>query len=263
MGVLVAPAVAAARARPRALLLRALCLVALARAGGAAEVTLEDGLRYEDLHDGSGLEARPGDGVSLTYSLSFLNHTSGAWVEVDAGGVATATIDFTLGSNTIVSGLNEGVVGMRAGGRRRIVVPPDLGYGSYKVKGLPREATLLYVVELVSVTPAAGAQEHGDGVDYVDYVEWDAGDHEWEPGGASPDDGDYRHGGSTREPVVLVKEVVRRNRVYEAGAWMLFALAVLACTAAGVFLYVRRVRTVRRYIQLATQHDDEIQLADI
>jgi FKBP-type peptidyl-prolyl cis-trans isomerase len=64
----------------------------------------------------------------------------------------SGTFSFTLGTNAVIRGFEMGITGMRVGGQRRIVVPPDLGYGAAGTTGIPPNSTLIFEMELVSVS---------------------------------------------------------------------------------------------------------------
>ena len=71
---------------------------------------------------------------------------------VDRGG----TFDFVLGARQVITGWDEGVAGMRVGGWRRLVLPPQLAYGESGRSGIPPNSTLVFDVELVDVEDAGG-----------------------------------------------------------------------------------------------------------
>jgi len=117
------------------------------------EVSLPDGpppadLVVEDITVGDGDEARPGQQVSVHYvgvALSTGREFDASW---NRGG----TFDFALGRGQVITGWDQGVAGMRVGGRRKLVIPPHLGYGSRGAGGAIRpNETLIFVVDLVGV----------------------------------------------------------------------------------------------------------------
>jgi peptidylprolyl isomerase len=107
-------------------------------------------LELEDLSLGEGDEATSGDIVEVHYvgvSWKTGNQFDASW---DRGG----TFKFGLGKGQVIKGWDEGVAGMKVGGRRRITVPPDMAYGARGAGGVigPHE-TLVFVVDLIAVNP--------------------------------------------------------------------------------------------------------------
>jgi FKBP-type peptidyl-prolyl cis-trans isomerase len=103
------------------------------------------GVRYRDVEAGIGAEARRGDEVTVHYQ-GWL--PDGRRFESTAGG---APVTFRLGGRQVIRGWEEGIVGMRAGGRRRLVVPPRLGYGARAVGPVPANSVLVFEIDLVTV----------------------------------------------------------------------------------------------------------------
>jgi len=105
-------------------------------------------LEITDLTVGDGAEAGPGDQVSVHYVG--VAHSTGE--EFDASYNRGAPLDFPLGRGRVIRGWDDGVVGMKVGGRRRLVIPPHLAYGDRGAGGVigPGE-TLIFVVDLVGV----------------------------------------------------------------------------------------------------------------
>ena len=98
-------------------------------------------LSVEDVVVGGGALAVAGDTVTVNYVGTFTNGT-----QFDAG-----TFAFRLGANQVIAGFDQGVTGMRVGGRRRLTIPPNLGYGSQATSGIPANSTLRFDVTLVSI----------------------------------------------------------------------------------------------------------------
>lgn len=141
-----------------ALILAALAYVAytgLARRNQAAQVqnmvTTASGLKYLDEVVGTGQEAKPGDSVTVHYS-GYLDNGTKFDSSVDRGQPYT----FALGQGAVIPGWDEGVAGMKVGGKRKLVIPPDLAYGAGGAGGgvIPPNATLTFDVELLAVNSA-------------------------------------------------------------------------------------------------------------
>jgi FKBP-type peptidyl-prolyl cis-trans isomerase len=102
-----------------------------------------------DLTVGSGAEALNGRTVTLNYTLWLYNPTA---AENKGRQVQTGTYSFVLGTGNAIQGWHQGVPGMRVGGRRRIVIPPNLAYGAAGAPpDIPGNATILFEVELTNV----------------------------------------------------------------------------------------------------------------
>ncbi|MEV4347029.1 FKBP-type peptidyl-prolyl cis-trans isomerase [Actinoplanes sp. NPDC049596] len=105
-------------------------------------------LVIEDLTVGDGPEAKPGQYVSVHYVG--VAHSTGR--EFDASYNRGEAFEFPLGGGQVIGGWDQGVVGMKVGGRRKLTIPPHLGYGSRGAAGVikPNE-TLIFVVDLLGV----------------------------------------------------------------------------------------------------------------
>lgn len=105
-------------------------------------------LEVTDLTVGDGAEATPGSQVSVHYVG--VAHSTGE--EFDASYNRGAPLDFPLGGGRVIPGWDQGVAGMKVGGRRRLVIPPHLAYGDRGAGGVIRPGeTLIFVVDLVDV----------------------------------------------------------------------------------------------------------------
>jgi peptidylprolyl isomerase len=105
-------------------------------------------LVIEDLTHGDGAEAGAGDTISAHYVG--VAHSTGE--EFDASWNRGAPLDFRLGVGQVIRGWDEGIVGMRVGGRRRLTIPPHLAYGDRGAGALIKPGeTLIFVVDLVDV----------------------------------------------------------------------------------------------------------------
>ncbi len=104
-----------------------------------------DGLQYWDIKEGTGAVAKPGDKVKVHYT-GWLTNGKKFDSSVDRG----QPFEFTLGAGQVIKGWDEGVAGMKVGGKRQLRIPPDLGYGSRGAGGvIPPNATLVFDVELL------------------------------------------------------------------------------------------------------------------
>jgi FKBP-type peptidyl-prolyl cis-trans isomerase FkpA len=114
-------------------------------------ITTLTGLQYEDTVAGSGAEARKGHQVSVHYT-GWLYENDQAGKKFDSSKDRNEPFAFALGAGHVIKGWDEGVQGMQVGGTRRLVIPPELGYGARGAGGvIPPNATLLFVVELLDV----------------------------------------------------------------------------------------------------------------
>ena len=117
------------------------------------EIDFPDGppptdLEITDVSEGSGDEATSGSTVSVHYVG--VAHSTGE--EFDASYNRGAPLDFRLGVGQVISGWDQGVQGMKVGGRRRLVIPPHLGYGDRGAGGVIKPGeTLIFVVDLLAV----------------------------------------------------------------------------------------------------------------
>jgi FKBP-type peptidyl-prolyl cis-trans isomerase FkpA len=113
-----------------------------------SEKITDSGLKYKDLEEGDGEQAVTGHRVTVHYTGWLLEGD-----KFDSSLDRNQPFDFTLGKGMVIRGWDEGVVGMRIGGRRRLTIPPQLGYGSRGAGGvIPPNATLVFDVELLAVT---------------------------------------------------------------------------------------------------------------
>ncbi|MCP5024669.1 MAG: peptidylprolyl isomerase [Actinomycetia bacterium] len=131
--------------------------------GPKPEVELPDGeapteLVIEDLVDGDGAEAAPGDEVEVHY-VGVLFDTG---EQFDASWDRGQTFSFKLGQGEVIQGWDQGFAGMKVGGRRMLTIPSDLAYGPAGSGTIGPDATLVFVVDLVSITPPLAPVDAAD-----------------------------------------------------------------------------------------------------
>jgi len=102
----------------------------------------------KDLEEGTGAEAKAGDSVNVQYVG--VNYKTGK--EFDASWSRGEPFTFTLGAGEVIPGWDQGVEGMKVGGRRELIIPPELGYGPAGAPpAIPPNETLVFVVDLEAV----------------------------------------------------------------------------------------------------------------
>ena len=118
---------------------------------GGKVTKLASGLQYEDMTVGSGKMAEPGMNVSVP-STGWLAEGGTKANPFDSSVNRGQPFKFQLGAGQVIKGWDEGVKGMRIGGKRLLTIPPDLGYGANGAGGvIPPNATLVFEVELLDV----------------------------------------------------------------------------------------------------------------
>jgi peptidylprolyl isomerase len=121
-------------------------------AGSAPTVTVPSGtpptsLQSADLITGTGPAAKDGDSLTVQYVLA--TYSSGKVVQ---SSWTSQPFTFTLGAGQVIPGWDKGVVGMMAGGRRELIIPPSLGYGAQSPgPGIAANDTLVFVVDLQKI----------------------------------------------------------------------------------------------------------------
>ena len=108
--------------------------------------TTASGLQYWDIKTGNGATAAPGKEVAVHYT-GWLTDGTKFDSSVDRG----QPFDFLLGAHQVIQGWDEGVAGMKVGGKRQLRIPPGLGYGAQPMGPIPPNSTLIFDVELVGV----------------------------------------------------------------------------------------------------------------
>jgi len=121
-------------------------------AGTAPTVTVPSGsppttLESADLITGSGAAAAPGSTVTVQYVLA--DYATGKVVQ---SSWTSQPYSFTLGEGRVIPGWDKGIVGMKAGGRRELIIPPSLAYGPNGGQGIPPNDSLVFVVDVLKVS---------------------------------------------------------------------------------------------------------------
>jgi peptidylprolyl isomerase len=132
-------------------LLALILLYPLTSAFAAGKQTTSSGLSYEDEVVGTGAEAVSGKTVSVHYT-GWLNEGGKKGKKFDSSVDRNSPFDFPLGAGMVIKGWDEGVAGMKVGGKRTLYIPAKLGYGERGAGGaIPPNADLIFDVELLGV----------------------------------------------------------------------------------------------------------------
>lgn len=107
------------------------------------------GLQVQDLVVGTGAEAKAGESITVDYEGTLTDGTV-----FDSSKTHGTPFTFVLGAGQVIQGWDQGVLGMKVGGKRKLVIPPELAYGSKGQGPIPPNATLSFTIDLLSVTPA-------------------------------------------------------------------------------------------------------------
>ena len=115
-------------------------------------ITTDSGLKYLDTTVGDGAEALKGQSVTVHYTgWLYNNDTQGA--KFDSSKDRNDPFVFSLGAGMVIRGWDEGVAGMKVGGARTLIIPPEMGYGARGAGGaIPPNATLKFDVELLGTS---------------------------------------------------------------------------------------------------------------
>lgn len=103
------------------------------------------GLYTRDLTVGTGATAVNGKSLGMHY-MGYLSNGS-----LFDGNTSASPFSFVLGANTVIQGWEQGIVGMKVGGRRQLVIPPSLGYGNSAIGPIPAGSVLVFTVDLLTV----------------------------------------------------------------------------------------------------------------
>jgi FKBP-type peptidyl-prolyl cis-trans isomerase len=114
-------------------------------------IEMPDGLKYADTKTGDGAAAKAGNKVSVHYT-GWLSDNGAKGKKFDSSVDRGQPFQFILGQHQVIAGWDEGVAGMKVGGKRTLTIPPELGYGARGAGGvIPPNATLIFDVELLQV----------------------------------------------------------------------------------------------------------------
>ncbi len=132
-------------------LLGVLLVARPAHASTPAITTTASGLKYSDEKAGTGTEAAKGKQVSVHYT-GWLSDKGAKGTKFDSSVDRGEPFKFNLGAGQVIPGWDEGVAGMKVGGKRTLIIPSKLGYGSRGAGGvIPPDAELIFDVELLGV----------------------------------------------------------------------------------------------------------------
>lgn len=110
------------------------------------EIKTKSGLKYVEEIVGTGKTAKAGDNVVVHYT---------GWLtdgkKFDSSKDRNKPFTFALGAGRVIKGWDEGVAGMKVGGKRKLTIPPSLGYGGRAIGPIPANSTLIFEVELLSI----------------------------------------------------------------------------------------------------------------
>jgi FKBP-type peptidyl-prolyl cis-trans isomerase len=104
------------------------------------------GVMYQDIKNGKGADALLGTKAVVHYNAYLTDGT-----KFDSSRDKGEPFEFVLGNGEVIEGFDDGVFGMKVGGKRQLVIPPEMGYGEAGSGAIPPNATLVFVVELLEV----------------------------------------------------------------------------------------------------------------
>lgn len=109
-------------------------------------MTNQNKLQIEDITKGTGQEVKNGDTVVMHYLGTLEDST-----KFDSSYDRNDPFITEIGVGRVIKGWDEGVIGMKIGGKRKLVIPPELGYGSRAIGPIPANSTLIFEVELLEI----------------------------------------------------------------------------------------------------------------
>lgn len=143
------------------LIAAAACAMTLVACGGGGDagtaapagVAPPTALKIEEVAIGTGAEATAGKTAGVRYTGYLYDGTKSdlRGKQFDSNAAAAAPYSLVLNSSDVISGFNNGVLGMKVNGKRVVTVPPSLGYGASAYNGIPGNSTLIFEIELISV----------------------------------------------------------------------------------------------------------------
>ncbi len=134
-----------------AIIVAALVLTMTENSDAQEMITTSSGLQYVEHETGSGDAAKAGDTVDVHYT-GWLYNDGEKGTKFDSSVDRGQTFSFPLGAGRVIKGWDEGVAGMQPGGKRTLILKPNLGYGASGAGGvIPPNATLMFDVELIAI----------------------------------------------------------------------------------------------------------------
>ena len=109
-------------------------------------ITTDSGLQYIDLVEGTGATPQPGQTIVVHYTGTLENGQ-----KFDSSLDRNSPFSFRVGAGQVIKGWDEGFLTMKVGGKRKLVIPPELGYGSRGIGPIPPNSTLIIEVELLRI----------------------------------------------------------------------------------------------------------------
>jgi FKBP-type peptidyl-prolyl cis-trans isomerase FkpA len=103
-------------------------------------------MKIEEKKEGVGEEVKAGDTVEVHYTGTLTNGQ-----KFDSSVDRDQTFSFTVGAGRVIQGWEQGLLGMKEGGVRKLTIPPSLGYGNQTVGPIPANSTLIFEIELISI----------------------------------------------------------------------------------------------------------------
>ncbi|MGD2062083.1 MAG: FKBP-type peptidyl-prolyl cis-trans isomerase [Nitrospirota bacterium] len=137
-------------------LLALCCLVPVGALAAEGFRTTPQGASYQDLKTGAGESAAPGDVVTMHF-VGWLDADGKQGKEIYNSRREGRPVSFVVGTERVMAGWSDGVIGMKPGGKRLLRVPPRLAYGAKGVEGvIPPNAALVFLIDLIAVEKLAG-----------------------------------------------------------------------------------------------------------